>query len=187
MRHTMSWIAGLAVTAAILGSAPAMACGGGFGSPCGSYGYASSYGGYNGFNGYGGYGHYSVAPYERLADPTPVTRQYFYANQGPTFSGPGVFAPVPTYQETAIGWRGYPRYDGGPYANPLDHYSYGRRVYGGPLIQSYRWRHGHGYRHGNRARFGYAAHRGVAHAGTRAVRPYNPPVVYGSDRSYQRR
>jgi hypothetical protein len=175
MRHVMSkWVVGLAVVAACLGSAPAMACGGLFNggcSPCGGAGYASPCSGY----GYGG--GYSVAPYERLADPTPVTRQYFYANQGPTFSGPGAFAPAPTYQETAIGWRGYPRYDGGPYASPIDHYSYARPGYAVPLVYSYRSHSG--YRRGH----GFARRSYVSHVGYRA-RPYNPRVMYAPRHGY---
>jgi hypothetical protein len=31
--------------------------------------------------------------------------QYYYVNQGPTYTGPGNFAPYPTYQESAVsGW-----------------------------------------------------------------------------------
>jgi hypothetical protein len=45
--------------------------------------------------------------YERLPDPV---HQYYYVNQGPTYSGPGNFAPYPTYQESALGWDGYRRH-----------------------------------------------------------------------------
>ena len=48
-----------------------------------------------------------VQTLERLADP--VT-QYYYVNQGPTFSGPGMFAPIPVYRENALPvyyWRHY--------------------------------------------------------------------------------
>jgi hypothetical protein len=50
--------------------------------------------------------------YDRLAEPTTQyypatpyspTTQYYYVNQGPTYSGPGMFAPYPTYQESALG------------------------------------------------------------------------------------
>jgi hypothetical protein len=50
--------------------------------------------------------------YQRMAEPDtqyyPTTRyspttQYYYVNQGPTYSGPGMFAPYPTYQENALG------------------------------------------------------------------------------------
>jgi len=46
--------------------------------------------------------------YQRLAEPTT---QYYYVNQGPTYSGPGAFAPYPTYHEDAV------PYDGGRYYN----------------------------------------------------------------------
>jgi hypothetical protein len=42
--------------------------------------------------------------YERLAEPTT---QYYYVNQGPTYSGPNMFAPQPTYQEDAVPAYGY--------------------------------------------------------------------------------
>ena len=82
------------------------------------------------------------AGYERLPSPT----QYYYVNQGPTFSGPGNFAPVPTYQESAVsGWNAYSRpyyypYDGGRYANAMHHYYDGAPVTG-PAMYSYRWNH----------------------------------------------
>ena len=57
--------------------------------------------------------------YERLAEPSTQyhptssyypTTQYYYVNQGPTYSGPGMFAPYPAYQEDAVsGWGGYAR------------------------------------------------------------------------------
>jgi len=110
MRQT---IKGLVAAFAVMtaGSAPAMACGFGGCSPCGAispcesyapaYTYAPAYSySYSGCGSCGtagwagtGYG------YERLAEPTT---QYYYVNQGPTYSGPGAFAPYPTYRETAI-------------------------------------------------------------------------------------
>ena len=58
---------------------------------------------YSGCNtGCGGWG------YERLADPVqqyhaaPMRHQYYYVNQGPTYTGPGAFAPYPTYEEAGI-------------------------------------------------------------------------------------
>jgi hypothetical protein len=47
--------------------------------------------------------------YERLPDPV---HQYYFVNQGPTYSGPGNFAPYPTYQESALGWDTYRRHRG---------------------------------------------------------------------------
>ena len=85
-------ISGLVAAAAVMfvGAAPAMACGfnpcqpvapvySGCNTGCGGYGYGAGYG-----------------AYERLAEPTS---QYYYVNQGPTYTGPGAFAPTPTYRE----------------------------------------------------------------------------------------
>ena len=135
MRHMLSgMVAALAV--ATLGTAPAMACGGGLFdgpcgspcapvavSPCGSSPYYVEY-----------------IPYQRLAVPSP---QYYWVNQGPVYDGPGQFAPRPFYQErTVTGRRGhYYGYTGGPYADPYTHYSYGGPAWRGPAITSYRWRH----------------------------------------------
>lgn len=95
-------ISGLVAAAAVMfvGAAPATACGfnpcqpvapvfSGCNTGCGGYGYG--YGASYGY-GYGG-------GYERLAEPTT---QYYYVNQGPTYTGPGAFAPYPTYQEDAV-------------------------------------------------------------------------------------
>ena len=103
MRQTL--IAGLAAAAALVtvSAAPAMACGGYYSSGCSPCGYVapSPCGGVA----VGGYYGYGVAEYERLPDPSP---QYFYVNQGPTYSGPGMFAPRPYYREaTASRWNGY--------------------------------------------------------------------------------
>jgi len=195
MRHTISkMIAAFAVVAA--SAAPAMACGSGGGlftsggcSPCGQA-YVSPCGqSYN--TGYG-YGYAGAAAYERLPDPTPVTRQYYYADQGPTFSGPGQFAPVPTYQETAIGWRGYPRYDGGPYANPIDHYSYAP-VYRAPVAYTYQSRlqypvrpsYRYGYNMRPRMHYGYSHRSYAPRYGYRQSRHYAAPgVMYAPRRGY---
>ena len=107
MRQTISGlVAAIAVVTA--SAAPAMACGGGlFQSSCSpadrpmsararspglrSPAPAYSYSGCN--TGCGGWAH------ERLPDPV---QQYYYVNQGPTYTGPGNFAPYPTYQERSI-------------------------------------------------------------------------------------
>jgi hypothetical protein len=106
MRQTISGlIAAIAVVTA--SAAPAMACGGGlfYVGPCAqayvpSYGYSGCYGG--------------CWAYERLPDPARQYHlsyrlpQYYYVNQGPTYTGPGDFAPYPTYQENAVsGWDTY--------------------------------------------------------------------------------
>ena len=125
MRQTIS---GLFAAFAVLfaGAAPAMACGYstcgspcGYVSPCAQTYYAPTYSyGTTGCStcgtGWGtGYG------YQQLAEPET---QYYYVNQGPTYTGPGAYAPYPTYRETAVtGWAGYeraPGYYGGGYQAP---------------------------------------------------------------------
>jgi len=156
MRQT---IKGLLAAFAVMtaGTAPAMACG--FGgcspcaavSPCESYApaytyapaYSYSYSAYSGCGscgaaGWGGTGW----GYERLAEPTT---QYYYVNQGPTYSGPGAFAPVPAYEESAI-----PAYTGYGYG-----YGYHRPYY-------HRWHTG--YHHWPRHYgYGYSHHYGYPH------------------------
>jgi hypothetical protein len=158
MRQTISGL--VAAIAVVTASAvPAMACGGGglFQSSCSPCGQAYvepcaqpqvyvapaptyEYSGCN--TGCGGWAH------ERLPDPVqqyqydePV-HQYYYVNQGPTYTGPGNFAPYPTYQEG--GWGAY---------RHRSHY-----YYGSP------WRMHHGYRYQERPsfRYGYAPHRSYA-------------------------
>ena len=168
MRHLIS---GLVAAVAVMATAPAMACGynGCYApevyvappvvaytssgcNPCG--------GGW----GYGGYGH------ARLADPE---QQYYYVNQGPTYSGPGAWAPAPVYREGTV--SGYAPYYGNGYGYGTGYrygygvrrgigYGYGARVgYGGRVGYGARYAYGsrHGY-HGG-ARFG--GYRGRAHFG----------------------
>ena len=125
MRQTISGlVAAFAVT--VVGAAPAMACGGGLFqgscSPCGQAYvepcaqpqvyqppvYVPPTPVYSGCNTCGrGWG------YERLVEPetqyyaAPMQHQYYYVNQGPTYTGPGDFAPRPTYYEGAYGPRVY--------------------------------------------------------------------------------
>jgi hypothetical protein len=132
-------ISGLVAAAAVMVAAPAMACG--F-SPCGlpevyvSPAPAYSYSGCNPC----GWAH------ERLADPV---YQYYYVNQGPTYTGPGNWAPQPTYQESAIPG----------YYHPHHHYR--------------RWHHT-GYYHAPRYHYGYAPHHAYApyHYGHHVLRRY---------------
>ena len=140
-------ISGLVAAVAVMAAAPAMACGyTGCGAPlvyaapvpvytssgcnpCGGVGW-----------GYGGYGH------ARLADPE---QQYYYVNQGPTYSGPGAWAPARVYQEDSA--SGY-----GVYHRP--HYGYRH------------WHHRHmGYHHGYAPRHAYAP---AYHYGHRVLRRY---------------
>jgi len=113
-------ISGLVAAVAVIAAAPAMACGY---SSCGApLVYAAPVAVYtsSGCNpcggvgwGYGGYG------YARLADPE---QQYYYVNQGPTYSGPGAWAPARVYREGAVwGYRHHHAYVSAPYHN-------GRRV-----------------------------------------------------------
>jgi len=144
MRKTIS---GLVAAVAVMtaGAAPAMACCYTSCSPCGYVSpCAQTYvppvvsTGCNSCG--GGWG------YERLAEPTTQyypntsyhpTTQYYYVNQGPTYSGPGMFAPEPTYQEDAVSYGrapsyGYHRHHGYRYGHAPRHYGYGyplRRYY----------------------------------------------------------
>jgi hypothetical protein len=132
MRQTISALVAV-IGFAIAGSAPAMACGY---TPCGTPAYAyPSVAAYPyqapyacGSCGYG-YGY----AYERLAEPDT---QYYYVNQGPTYTGPGRFAPYPTYHESAVIGYAYPRH----------HYYHGAGV-AGPAVYAHR----HGYRWGRSA------------------------------------
>ena len=143
MRQMISGVA-TAIAVMTAGAAPAMACGFTACSPCGQT-YRPCEQVYTppvvntGCNtGCGGWA------YERLAEPTTQyqhyaqpARQYYYVNQGPTYSGPGAFAPYPTYQEEAVsGWGAY-RW----------HHSFHYRP----------WHHGH--------RYGYAPHHYAMHYG----------------------
>lgn len=149
MRRTIS---GLIAAIAVMSAAPAMACGGGLFdtgcSPCAqSYVgacappvYVAPVAAYGGCNaGCGGWAS------ERLPDPE---QQYYYVNQGPTYTGPGNWAPRRTYQEGYVsgsygyGSRSYYGYDGG----------YRARPYVRP------WRSYGGYRYSVRpsVRYGYA-------------------------------
>ena len=150
MRHLIS---GVVAAVAVMAAAPAMACGyWGCGSPCGysypcvqpryvapvapfSYGY-----------GYG-YGCGAGCVTERLAEPLT---QYYYVNQGPTYSGPGNWAPQPRYYEPSVsGWSNYSRpYAYGYVARPR---SWGPRAYGysGWSTSAGVYHHDHVYRRHN--------------------------------------
>lgn len=137
-------LAALAVTTA--GVAPAAACGyggccTGYVNPCAQT-YAPTYS-------------YSYNPcgtcgtswgYERLAEPTT---QYYYVNQGPTYSGPGAFAPYQSYQEEALPTESYER--------PYHHYGYGYHHQG----YGYGWHHRpyHHWQHYGYAPRHYGYHR----------------------------
>ena len=133
MRHLIS---GVVAAVAVMAAAPAMACGYySCGTPYGySYDpyvqprYVAPVAGFGYGYGYGcntGCGGYFTA---RLAEPTT---QYYYVNQGPTYTGPGAWAPQPTYYEPSVsGWSSYSR----PYG-----YGYvARPRYWGPRAYGYR-------------------------------------------------
>ena len=127
MRQTISrMIAAIAVVAP--GTVPASACGFDFG--CGPV-VAPVYSGCNPCGGW--------AVHERLPDPEvqygytsggPV-HQYYYAEQGPTYTGPGDFAPRRVYEEDSVGvWGGY--------------YGHRRHYYGyHPHMHMYGYHHGY--------------------------------------------
>ena len=117
MRQMISGL--VAAVAVVTASAvPALACGGGLFSgcspcgqayvePCAAQVYVPPAPVYTGCNtGCGGWA------FERLPDPVQQyglsdrlqyrLQQYYYVNQGPTYTGPGNFAPYPTYQEGAV-------------------------------------------------------------------------------------
>jgi hypothetical protein len=178
-------ISGLVAAAAVMvaGAAPAMACGFGGCSPCGdvspcasayaptySYGYGAGYGCNTGCGGWG---------YERLAAPAtqyylayPTTR-YYYVNQGPTYTGPGAFAPYPTYQENAVV---------APGEFAAGHYGYGAAAVGAypyhrPYYRPYRYGYGPRYGYLPRVNYGYYSPRyGYVHrympSGHRPLRTY---------------
>lgn len=170
-------ISGLVAAAAVMfvGSAPAMACGfnpcqpvapvySGCNTGCGGYGYGAGY----------GYG------YERLAEPTT---QYYYVNQGPTYTGPGAFAPTPTYQEDAVvapanyGYgHGYSQ--GYGYSHGYGYSQGYRATYRRPYYRPYRYGYGPRYGYLPRTHYGYGPRYGYAHryapyyGGHRVLRRY---------------
>ena len=156
MRQMISGVvAALALVAA--SAAPAKACG--F-APC-EQTYVPAYS-YSGCATGCGWGH------ERLVEPTT---QYYFVNQGPTYTGPGAFAPYPAYQESAVsGWNSY-------HARPY-HYGYhgGRYATKHYYDDSYRW-HRHHPRYGYR--YGYAprAHHGMRYGYMPRHYYYGHPVL----------
>jgi len=155
-------ISGLVAAAAVMfvGAAPAAACGFSTCAPI-----APVYSGCN--TGCGGYGYgYGYGAYERLAEPTT---QYYYVNQGPTYTGPGAFAPYPTYREDAV-------------VAPANYgYGYGYRAaapYHRPYYRPYRYGYGPRYGYLPRTHYGYGPRYGYAHrhapyyGGHRVLRRY---------------
>lgn len=161
MRHLIS---GVVAAVAVMAAAPAMACG--YYSPCASScGYAYSpcvaphYVAPVASYSYGyGCGTGCGWATERLAEPTT---QYYYVNQGPTYTGPGNWAPQPTYYEPSVsGWSSYSRpYDYGYVARPR---YWGPRAYGYRAVRPYAYRYGYMHRH----------HHGMHHYGRPVLRRY---------------
>jgi hypothetical protein len=154
MRKTISGLVAAVAVMMTAGAAPAMACGRGLFTSCSPCGYAdpcapapvyvAPVAAYSGCYTGCGWAH------ERLADPV---HQYYYVNQGPTYTGPGAWAPEPAYEEDALpaysGYRHRPYYGAGVE---------GPRGYG----YGYRARPHYGYRYGVRPgiRYGYGARQG---------------------------
>ena len=116
MRHL---IKGLIAAIAVMAAAPAMACGYNgcwqqpvYVAPVAAFGYSPC----NPCIGW---------TRERLPDPE---QQYYYVNQGPTYTGPGKLAPRPVYREGSISGYGY------GYNRPYHHRAH-----------RYYHRHHHGY------------------------------------------
>ena len=149
MRHLIS---GVVAAVAVMAASPAMACGyySGCASSCGySYSpcvaphYVAPVASYSYGYGYGcGTGCGWAAA--RLAEPTT---QYYYVNQGPTYSGPGAWAPQPTYYEPSVsGWSSYSRpYGYGYVARPR---YWGPHAYGYGAVRPYgAYRYGYAHRY----------------------------------------
>ncbi|PSO13908.1 hypothetical protein [Bradyrhizobium sp. MOS003] len=163
-------ISGLVAAAAAMfvATAPAAACGfnpcqpvapvySGCNTGCGGYGYGAGYG-----------------AYERLAEPTT---QYYHVNQGPTYTGPGAFAPYPTYREDAVV---APANYGYGYGRG---YGYGYRAavvpYHRPYYRPYRYGYGPRVGYLPRTHYGYGPRYGYAHR-------HAPAPYYGGHRVLRR-
>ena len=142
MRQTISGLlAAIAITAS--SAVPASACGGLFGGGCSPCGYVSPCAPVYVQPYWGCYG--CGAAFEVLPDPelqyqtAPVALpQYYYVNQGPTYTGPGDFAPYPYYEEGGLtGWGGYyhrRHYGYWHHRYYKHHYRYGSRQH---VLRSY--------------------------------------------------
>lgn len=133
-----------ALAAVTISAAPALACGYASCAPCATpcaetyapaytyaphYGYAPAYAGCNTCN--------TGWAFEHLAEPTT---QYYYVNQGPTYSGPGAFAPPPAYDEGTVssGYATHPSYG---YHHRWHHY--GARFHHSPRYGYMPYYYGH--------------------------------------------
>jgi hypothetical protein len=131
-------ISGLIAAVAVMtaGAAPAMACGYTACSPCSTYlspcatTYVPAYVPAPSYVARGCTTGCGYTTYERLSDPdaqftSSRAPQYYYVNQGPTFSGPGEFAPHPVYREAMhpYHWRHHYTF------HPRLRYGYGHRAH----------------------------------------------------------
>ncbi len=161
MRKTISGMVAAVAVMMTMGAAPAMACYTGC-APAPVYvAPAPVYSGC--YTGCGGWAR------ERLPDPV---HQYYYVNQGPTYSGPGNWAPRPVYQETSVSY-------GRPHYGYRMHRHYGHRYsvrpgvrYGYAPRLGYAPRHGYMPRHSMR-HHGAMMHRHHGHHQGHALRRYN--------------
>ena len=178
MRQTISGLVAAVAVMMTAGAAPAMACGGGLlqssCSPCASYSscapapvYVAPVASYGCGGGCGGW------TSQRLADPE---QQYYYVNQGPTYTGPGSYAPAPVYREDRVShYTDYrPRSYGYGYRSAR-YYDDGPAIYRAKRhFHSYRGYTGYRYSVRPSVRYGYAPrYHGYA------PRYSLPPRVYG--------
>ncbi|WP_171713986.1 hypothetical protein [Bradyrhizobium archetypum] len=123
---------GLVAAVAVMAAAPAMACGY---APCAAPVYVAPVVTY----GYAGCGACGGWVRERLPDPE---QQYYYVNQGPTYTGPGNFAPYPVYREGTISGYGYGYNRPHHYRAHRHYHRYGyahtgRYYHGRPVLRRY--------------------------------------------------
>lgn len=156
MRKTISGMVAAVAAMMTMGAAPASACY--YSSPCAPV-YVAPAPVYSGCDTGCGWAR------ERLPDPV---HQYYYVNQGPTYTGPGNWAPRPVYQETSVSY-GRPYYDG---YRARPHYGYRYSVR--PSVRyGYAPRMGYGPRHGYMPRYGMRHHGAMMH------RHHGPHHRYG--------
>jgi hypothetical protein len=115
---------GLVAAVAVMVAAPAMACGY---TPCAQPVYVAPVAAYAGCNSCGGWAR------ERLPDPE---QQYYYVNQGPTYTGPGNLAPRRVYREGSISGYGY-GYNRPHYGYRAHRYGHAGRYYGQRVLRRY--------------------------------------------------
>jgi hypothetical protein len=113
---------GLVAAVAVVAAAPAMACG--YYAPCAAPAYVAPVAAYGYGYGYGGCNPCGGWVRERLPDPE---QQYYWVNQGPTYTGPGNYAPYPVYREGSVSGYGY-GYNRPYYRAHRYGYYHGRRV-----------------------------------------------------------